>query len=219
METRLPLNKQMGELNQSILRMGALVEEALNKALEALRNEDSNLAAKVVEEDKVIDQLHLEIEDAATQIIALEQPVATDLREIMTVAKIAGDLERIGDHARHIAKAVDRLPSDLIVAALPGIDTMAQMGIGMVHDALSAFVAQDPEAAGAVAARDDLVDDAHRAMYANVIAIMRDKPEWLEHGVSLMFLNRYLERLGDHVTNICEWVVFAKTGVHVELNK
>ncbi len=219
MEGRLPLNNQMSELHQSILRMGALVEEALNKALESLRNEDVELATAVVEGDKVIDALQREIEDLATTIIATEQPGATDLRDIMTAAKIAADLERIGDHARHIARAVEKLPSELIVASVPSIESMARTGTQMVHDALTAFVEQDATYAKAVAERDDQIDKVHRAMYQNLLSIMRDKPEWLEHGVELLFLNRYLERLGDHVTNICEWVVFSKTGEHVELNK
>jgi phosphate transport system protein len=89
----------------------------------------------------------------------------------------------------------------------------------MVHDSLTAFVEQDAEKAHRVAERDDEVDAAHKKLYQSLVDVMRERPEWIEHGVKLMFLNRYLERLGDHVTNMCEWVVFAKTGEHVELNK
>ncbi|MFW5777137.1 MAG: phosphate signaling complex protein PhoU [Spirochaetota bacterium] len=219
METRLQLDKQLGDLYQDILKMGALVEEALNKSIEALRNGDAELARSVISGDDAIDELHMDIEDRSTQIIALEQPVATDLRELITATKIGADLERIGDHARHIARVVQTLPAELLAIALPNIEEMARLGTSMVHDSLSAFVEQDPDQARSVATRDDEIDAAHGRLYQSLVDVMRDRPEWIEHGVKLMFLNRYLERLGDHVTNICEWVVFAKTGEHLELNK
>ena len=219
METRLQVDKQLGELYQVILKMGSLVEEALGKSIEALRNEDSELARAVIEGDQAIDDLHMRVEDQSTQIIAMEQPVATDLRELITATKIGADLERIGDHARHIGRVVGTLPPDLLGVALPSIEVMAKVGIGMVHDSLSAYVDQDADKAREVADRDDQIDQAHKELYQALVNAMRDRPEWIEHGVKLMFLNRFLERLGDHVTNICEWVVFAKTGEHLELNK
>jgi len=219
METRLQLDKQLGDLYQLILKMGALVEEALNKSIEALKNDDEELARSVIDGDDLIDAIHMQVEDQSTQIIAMEQPVATDLRELITATKIGADLERIGDHARHIARVVKTLPRDLVAASLPNIEKMAGIGISMVHDALTAYVDQDAEKARSVALRDDEIDDAHKRLYQDLVEIMRNQPEWIEYGVRLMFLNRYLERLGDHVTNICEWVIFAKTGDHVELNK
>ena len=219
METRLQLDKQLSDLYQDILKMGALVEEALNKSIEALRNGDSELARSVISGDDAIDELHIDIVYRSTQIIALEQPVATDLRELITATKIGADLERIGDHARHIARVVQTLPAELLAIALPNIEEMARLGTSMVHDSLTAFVEQDPDEARSVATRDDEIDAAHGRLYQSLVDVMRDRPEWIEHGVKLMFLNRYLERLGDHVTNICEWVIFAKTGEHLELNK
>lgn len=218
-EPRLPLDRQLGNLYQQILKMGALVEEAMNRSIEALKSDDAELATIVIEGDLAIDRMHMSIEDQATSIIALEQPVATDLRELMTSAKIAADLERIGDHARHIARVVKMLPTDLLGASLPSIERMARTGVQMVHESLSAFVDQDADKARRVAERDDEIDTAHRELYGTLIELMQDNPEWIEHGVKLMFLNRYLERLGDHVTNMCEWVIFAKTGEHIELNK
>ncbi|MFW6313859.1 MAG: phosphate signaling complex PhoU family protein, partial [Spirochaetota bacterium] len=115
-------------------------------------------------------------------------------------------------------RVVKTLPTDLVAASLPNIEKMAGVGISMVHDALTAYVQQDADKARSVALRDDEIDDAHKRLYQDLVEIMRNRPEWIEHGVKLMFLNRYLERLGDHVTNICEWVIFAKTGDHLELN-
>ncbi len=219
METRLQLDHQLSELYQQILRMGALVEEALRKAVEALRTDNDELAELVTAEDKKIDLMHIAIEDMSTQIIALEQPVATDLRELITATKLASDLERIGDHARHIARRVNKLPQELLAIALPSIEQMAQVGTEMLHDSLSAYVERNETKAREVAERDDEIDNAHRSLYRSLVGMMRDRPEWIEHGVELMFLNRYMERLGDHVTNMCEWVIFARSGEHVELNK
>lgn len=219
MEPRRQLDHQLKELYQQILKMGALVEEGLRKSVEALRSNDQALARTVIEEDQKIDDLHIFIEDMSTQIIALEQPVATDLRELITANKIVGDLERIGDHARHIARRVNKLPQDLLSRALPSIESMARVGIGMVHDSITAYVEQDEAKAREVTELDDKIDDAHKALYKSLVITMQERPEWIEHGVELMFLNRYMERLGDHVTNICEWVIFAKSGQHVELNK
>ncbi|MFP4376369.1 MAG: phosphate signaling complex protein PhoU [Spirochaetales bacterium] len=219
METRLQLDQQLKELYQQILKMGALVEEGLRKSVEALRSNDEALAKAVIDEDQKIDALHVSIEDMSTQIIAMEQPVATDLRELITANKIVGDLERIGDHARHIARRVGKLPDDLLARALPSIESMAGVGIGMVHDSITAYVEQDESKAREVAELDDQIDAAHKALYKTLVTSMQERSDWIEYGVELMFLNRYMERLGDHVTNICEWVIFAKSGQHVELNK
>ena len=219
METRLQLDQQLGELYQQILRMGAMVEEALQKAVEALQTDNQELAELVSAEDAKIDLLHIAIEDMSTQIIALEQPVATDLRELITATKLASDLERIGDHARHIARRVNKLPKEMLEKAVPSIDEMAKVGISMLHDSLSAYVDQDEAKAREVAKKDDAIDSAHRKLYKSLVAMMQAHPEWIEQGVELMFLNRYMERLGDHVTNMCEWVIFARSGEHVELNK
>ncbi len=219
MEPRTHLNEELKELHERILKMGALVEEALHKAVRALTDEDEALAQEVIRGDDEIDRIHNELEDFATRIIALEQPVATDLRELITSTKLAGGLERIGDHARHIAKIATTLPQPVLAVTLPSIQRMAEIGIGMVHDSLTAFVDEDVVAAREVADRDDEIDAEHRALYQTLVEMMQNHPEWIVHGVDLMFLNRFLERLGDHVTNMCEWVVFAKTGMHLELNK
>lgn len=219
MEPRIHFNQELNNLYQHILKMGALVEEAMNKSVTALATRDTELARLVIEGDADIDRLQVEIEDEATTIIARESPVATDLRELITSTKIVGDLERIGDHARHIAKAAINVPSEVVDIALPSIEKMAQVGIGMIHDALTAFAEQDAEKARVISERDDQVDAVHRELYEILVQTMKEKPEWIHYGVNLLFLNRYLERLGDHVTNMCEWVVFAKTGEHVELNK
>lgn len=206
-------------LYNEILKMGAIVEVSLRKALSALSNRDHALAKEVIEGDARIDELQLQIEDRCAVLIATENPVASALRKIITSIKIASDLERIGDHARHLARALDSVDRDLLETMLPRIRDMAERGIGMVHDALTAFVDDDTETAIAVAERDERIDELHRALYQEIVAKMQERPHLIASGTNLIFVNRFLERLGDHVTNICEWVIYANKGTHVELNK
>lgn len=218
MEIRTHLNTQMGDMYQSVLRMGAMVEEAMRKALVALSTRDEALAREVIEGDIRIDELQQEVEDATTKVIATEQPVAADLREMISAIKIVSSLERIGDHARHLAKALSDIPDPLMQKALPGIREMAEHGIAMLHDAVTAFAEHDAAAAKEIAGRDSRLDALHRDHYAFIVDLVRRDPDFVPDGFALLTLNRFLERLGDHVTNMCEWVVFAKSGAHVELN-
>lgn len=219
MQGRRHFAADMKTLFNEILKMGAVVEVALRKAITALSERDHVLAKDVIEGDMRIDAMQLAIEDRCAILLATETPVAGALRKIITSIKIASDLERIGDHARHLAKALDSVDRSLLEATLPRIRDMAERGIGMVHDALTAFVEDDTDAAMAVAERDDVIDKLHRSLYDDIIARMKENPDLITAGANLIFTNRFLERLGDHVTNICEWVVYANRGTHVELNK
>ena len=206
-------------LHQMILRMGSLVEDAVRKSVVAFGTDDSALADQVITDDKVIDALQIDLENSAMRLIASEQPVARGLRDLVTITRIAANLERIGDHARHIAKTVHKIPREVREVALPSVRLMSDIGISMLHDSLSAFVGHDVGAAREVAGRDDEIDAERKVLYARLIALMKENPDWIDHGVSLMFLNRFLERLGDHVTDVCQWVVFTESGEYVELNK
>jgi phosphate transport system protein len=210
--------EELSHLQNQVRKLARLVVVAVQEAVRALAEHDEAIAERVITGDDTIDALRIDIEDEATRIMATEQPVATDLRELLASIKIAGDLERIGDHARHLARGVAKLDQDLLSEALPSVREMAEVGVGMVNDTIAAFADQDAEAARRVAERDDRIDSAHRALYARLIELMTERPEWIESSVDLMFLSRFLERLGDHVTNMCEWVVFATTGEHTELN-
>ncbi len=218
MESRLRLDRKIDELYQDILKMGALVEEAIRRAVEALSATDEQLARTVIDGDGLIDALHLRIEDSGTHVVALEQPVASDLRGIITTMRIASELERIGDHARHIARAVGPMPPELLDSAVTRIGAMAHRAAQMVHDALTAYVDGNVDAARAVARRDDEIDAAHGELRRRLIEIMQKRPDLVEPALELAFVSRFIERVGDHVTNICEWIVFARTGEHVELN-
>ncbi|MFW5695233.1 MAG: phosphate signaling complex protein PhoU, partial [Alkalispirochaeta sp.] len=196
-----------------------LVEEALRKALTAVTNQDYELAEHVKKNDHQIDTLQFALDKRCTEIIATEQPVATDLREILVAMKISSDLERIGDHARHLVRVMDHLTDAVFRETLPRFAEMTEKGISMVHDSITAYVNHDPHQAREVARRDDDIDEMHRALYKELLSMIAANPDRVETGTALVFLNRFLERLGDHVTNMCEWIVYAKTGEHVELNK
>ncbi len=219
MERRQYFGEKLHNMYQDVLKMGALVEEALQKAITAVSTNDHALAEDVRTHDYVIDDLQFRIDKGCTELIATEQPVATDLREILVAMKIASDLERIGDHARHLVRVIDQLTDATFKSTLPHFQEMTGMGIGMVHDSITAYVTHDAESARAVARRDDQIDAMHKRLYGELITIIKANPELAEEGAALIFLNRFLERLGDHVTNMCEWIVYAKTGTHQELNK
>lgn len=218
MELRHHFSENLSSLHQDILRMGTAVEEALQKAIVAFSNHDEALAKEVIAGDARIDKMQGDIEDRGAILIATEQPVASDLREIFTSVKIVSNLERIGDHARHIARAVTEVTDPKLLATIPQFKELADVGVTMVHDCLTAFVQKDAEKALEVAKRDDRIDDIHHNLVHDLLVIVRSSPALVDQGITLLFLARFLERLGDHVTNMCEWIVYAKQGKHVELN-
>lgn len=215
---RTHLTQGLTELHQLILRMGSQVEEAMRKALSAVSQRSFDLAAEVVEGDQKIDGLQSSIEDLCARIIATEQPVAGDLRDILTSMKFAGDLERIGDHARHVAAALESLTDPVFAEVVPVLTKMAEAATQMLHDTLTCFMDQNAEGAMEVAKRDDEVDKLHHEVFEKLVSIMQKNPDSIAHAMHIMFINRFLERFGDHVTNMCEWVVFLARGKHVELN-
>lgn len=219
MPGRQHFSKAMGEIHQEILRMGVLVEEALETAKQAFVNKDLVLAEKVISQDEDIDEMQLLLEDRCTLLIATEQPVATDLRVLLTAVKIVSSLERMGDHAVHLAKTTART-SDLSsldnVKAL--ITPLIEKGNLMVKDMLTALANHDPDLAREIAARDDEIDDLHAKLFDTLINFQKEHPEYALQTTDLLFLVRYFERLCDHVTHICEWIVLRETGKHAELS-
>jgi len=218
MTVREHFEKDLKDLILNVMKLGSFVEEALRKSLAALSEQDVPEAEKILSEDVRINKLQLEIEDCCVCLIAREQPVARDLREIMTTIKVASNLERAGDLAVHLAKATKRLAGKPYIGSFQDIHKMAEIGIGMVHDAVDAFATQDGEKAREVADRDDWIDSIHDALIQELLATMHENEEQIEMSTSLLFISRFLERLGDHVVNICEWVVYGAEGTHVDLN-
>jgi len=218
MTTRVHYIKAINDLNQEIIKMGTLVEEAIHRAIQCLLDQDILLAQEIIDRDEEINNKEIEIEDRCTLLIAKEQPVAGDLRHIITTLKIVTQLERMGDHAVHIAKAVLRLADEVYMKPLIDIPRMAEIGTGMIRDVLTAFMKGDSLLASEVAKRDDEIDNLHDQVLREVFTYMMENPKYIKQSANLMFISRYLERLGDHATNICEWIVYDITGKHVELN-
>jgi phosphate transport system protein len=218
MQTRIHFIEELGRLNHDILAMGTRVEEGLRKALEALKRQNVELAREVKAADGLINALQIKIEDQAAVLIATQQPVARDLRELVTVFKVTDNLERAGDHAVHLAKAAIKLSGEPPYRQTDRLVKMAEIECGMIRGAVDAYLNQDAEAARRVAAEDDAIDAEHKLLVKEVLELMREKPDQVERASRLLASSGFLERLGDHMTNICEAVVFMIEGRHVELN-
>jgi phosphate transport system protein len=219
MNTRIQFTEELARLNHDILTMGLKVEEDLRKALLALKNEDVALAREVKADDELVNALQLKIEDQAAILIATQQPVARDLRELVTVFKVTDNLERAGDHAVHLAKAVIKLSGEPAFRQASHLERMAELGCEIIHGAVLAYLNHDADEARRVAALDDAIDHEHKALVDEVLALMREQPGQVERAERLIKTSGFLERLGDHMTNICEAVVFMVEGRHVELNE
>jgi phosphate transport system protein len=218
MQTRIHFLDELSRLNHDLLAMSTRVEESLRKASEAMKTQNVDLAREVKAQDELINALQLKIEDQAAVLIATQQPVARDLRELVTVFKVTDNLERAGDHAVHLAKAAIKLAGEPPFRQIDRLCKMADIECDMVRGAVDAYLNQDVEAARRVAAMDDQIDEEHKLIFREVLEFMRERPDQVERVSRLLTTSGFLERLGDHMTNICEAVVFMVEGHHVELN-
>jgi len=209
----------MNKLRRDILEMATRVEEDLGKARLALRSGDEALAREVTESDAAINALQLKIEDDAAMVIATQQPVARDLRELVVIFKLTGNLERAGDHAVHLARAALKLSGDPPLLSTERLERMAEIGQEMIRCAVSAFLAQDARAARATAAMDDGIDEEHKAIIEETLLLMKERPKLVKKAYRVIKTSNRLERLGDHATNICEGIIYMVEGRYEELNE
>lgn len=216
---RIQFNEELNRLHHDILAMGSRVEEDLHKALVALRTGDLDLVREVRASDQVVNALQTKIEDQTAILIATQQPVAGDLRELVAIFKMTDNLERVGDHAVHLAKMAKRLTDTPYPRSIERLERMTTIGIEMVHDAVLSFLNKDPDLARAVAGKDDEMDENHKAFVREVLTFITEQPDSAQLATRLIATSSFLERLGDHVTNLCEAVVFMVTGEHTELNE
>ena len=219
MNTRILFLEELNRLRHDLLTMGTRVEEDLGKALIALRNNDKELAKEVKAGDAVVNAMQIKIEDEAAILIATQQPVARDLRELVTIFKLTGNLERIGDHALHLAKAAAKLAGGPAFRSTKHLERMAETGKEMIRTSISAYLNQDAQAARQAAALDDKIDEEHKLLTEEVLSLMKKHPEQIKKAVRLLNTSGFLERLGDHGTNICEAVIYMVDGTHEELNR
>jgi phosphate transport system protein len=209
---RKSFEEQLQELQDDLLRMGRFVEGAVAKAMKALTTQDIALANEVIREDDIADDLDVEIETKAMRLLALQQPMARDLRIIGTALKIVTDLERIGDHAVDIAKLARLLARQPFFKPLVDIPKLAQLSLNMVHGALQAYVNRDLELAIQVCRDDDQVDELYESLFAELVDYMQRDPSLVEQATYLLFVAYFLERIADHATNMAERVYYMETG-------
>jgi phosphate transport system protein len=217
--TRKQFAENLKDLHHDLLKMGTLVEETIRKSVAAITTRNSALARQVMQDEEEINSFETEIQDRCIILLATEQPVAHDLRSIVTAIKIATQLERIGDHAVHLAKSALRLADRRMEEQLIEVPRMAEICICMFHDILTALVENSEEKAMEVAGRDDDADMLYTRISEQLLARMCDDKAAVTRGIELLFVSRYLERIGDHVTNIAELIVYNASGRHVELNR
>ncbi len=218
MTTRHDFDAQLDGLQRDILRMGTMVEESIAVSLQALRERNGALAQQVIDGDDRIDQFMMEMEQRCLHLIATQQPLASDLRVIGAAIKIITDLERMADHCVNMARATRRLIGQPLVKPLVDIPRMAEIVQAMTRTALNAYVHRDPEEAAALSQTDHQVDALYRQVFGDLQALMRQNPDYIDQGLQLLLLARDLERMGDHATNLGEWVIFMVTGDRRILN-
>ncbi len=209
---REQFHTELLRLQQEILRMGALVEEQMARAIQSLTDQNLELADQVVADDDRVDDLEINIERRCLTLLALQQPLAGDLRTVSTALKIITDLERMADHAVDIAKVTRRIASEPLVKPLVDIPRMATLAAHMVRSALNAYVARDIDMALSMIRMDDEVDQLYRVIFDDLIEIMRRDAQSSFQSTHLLFVANYLERIADHATNLGEWVVYMVTG-------
>jgi phosphate transport system protein len=208
-------DEQLDHLKTQMIQMGALCEEAIASATKALINGDIELAKKVITTDEDIDHKEKEIESICLKLLLQYQPVARDLRQISSALKMITDMERIGDQAADISEII-MLANIKAANNTSHIADMAKATIKMVTDSIDAYVQQNLKLAKAVIDYDDVVDNLFNDVKADMIRLINEDTENGEFAIDLIMISKYFERIGDHATNIAEWVVFSITGKHVE---
>src|SRR6478609_3071093 len=195
-------------LKTRLLEMGGLAEDRVRTAVDGLVRRDPDAVARVIDGDRPINQLHIEIDNRCFTLLALHQPMAVDLRAIVAAVKINTDLERVGDLAINIAEAARRYAQHAPVKKLIDIPRMANIAQNMLRDSLDAFVRRDTELAQRVLSEDDKLDDLKTQIFRELLTYMLQDPTTIEPALDLILVSRHLERIGDHATNIAEDVIF-----------
>lgn len=216
--TRQWFDVELDSIHYELLRMGSFVEKQIDDCITALARQDEELAEKIIENDDVVDKMEIDIEERCVKLIARQQPLAIDLRRLFTSIKIVTDLERIADHAVDIAKVTLRLKDEKYIKPLIDIPRMAEIVQGMIKDSLDAYVKLDTKSSELICKRDDEIDSIYKQVFRELLIIMMEDPKTINQATQFLFVCKFLERIADHVTNICEWTVYLVTGKHENLN-
>jgi phosphate transport system protein len=208
--------EELDELKSCLVGMSGLAEEQVRKALQALLQRNVQLAKAVIDADTRIDELEVQIDSMAIRLLALQQPMARDLRFITMAMKISSEIERVGDHAVNIAEAVEYMIQAPPFPILPEIEEMVRLCTDMLTDALDAFVRADARAARDIIQRDDRVDELHDNNFRILLTHMMEDPRKITAGMDLLLISGNLERIADLATNVCEEVIFLIEGASVK---
>ena len=207
---------ELSHVKVRLLTMSGEAEAALGLSVEALLERDPERARRVIQGDRIIDTMEMEVEEMCANLLALQQPMARDLRMLLSALKIANDLERVGDHAVNIAQSAERLAQARPIAPEPEIVEMARLAREMLSDALEAFIRGDAAAGREICIRDDKVDALHRSVFRILLTHMMEDPHTIGTGMELFLVSRNLERVADLATNIAEDVVFLVEGKSIK---
>jgi phosphate transport system protein len=214
---RSALTREQNQIRDDILRMGSLVETAIDRSVTALRNRDQALAQQIIDDDQAINRLRFQIEEECLALIATQQPAAVDLRITIASTHIAVELERMADHARGIAELTIRMIDQPLLKPLIDVPLMATITREMIRGSLDAFLKGDVEAARRIAKRDDEVDQLYQQIFRELLTYMLEDPRNIQRATFLLWVAHNLERIGDRAVNLCERVIFVATGQLGEL--
>jgi phosphate transport system protein len=219
--TRGSQDTRVKSINKELIEMADLVEKQICESLISLKNYDLEKAEEIIKDDDIVDEMQRRIEEECIKYIATEQPLATDLRKVFTASKIVTDLERMADHAVDICKITKRIGGDInsLKKSSAELWVMEQKVREMIKSAIDAYINEDNELAYKICESDNEIDAFYKSLFTNLINAIKVDESSIQKGTQLLFVIKYLERIGDHVTNICEWTIFSKTGVYVDLNE
>jgi len=215
MEHRL-IDQQINQIRDKLLLLGGATETAVNRAMQSLIKRDSHLAKRVLEEDKIINQMELEIDRLCVEIFVLQQPAAHDLRLVISVAKITPILERIADHATNIADVALKINDEPELKEYGDLSLIATHASEMLQNALDAFTREDSAASRAIIKQDEVIDASYKRIFNDLVKIMTEKPSTTAVAAQLLFVAKHLERIGDYVKDICELTVYMKEAVFIK---
>ena len=217
MEMRTAFHKRLKEIQYEIMVMGSMAGKAIIRSIEALKNRNLELAHQIIDDDQKINDKRFEIEEKCIELIATQQPMASDLRIITAILNITTELERIGDYAVGIARIVIYIGDEPPLKPLIDIPLMAEKTVDMLNQSLDAFINRDAEAAKKITKEDDLIDNLYDQVFRELLIIMAEDPKTITRATRLMWTAHNLERAADRVTNICERVVYIVTGKMEEI--
>jgi phosphate transport system protein len=218
MMPRETLDRQIQHLQDEVLLLGSMVEQAMLEAVDALKRRDLEISKRIFNDDHLINEKRYAIENAILILIATQQPMARDLRKMAAILEVITELERMGDYAKGVAKVCIRLGDSPLPLNLREFGTMADLAVNMLHRALGAFIEENARQAYEIPNEDDKVDEIYNRIYRNLVSSMIADPEIIDQANLLMWVAHNIERMADRVTNICERTVFITTGELIEFD-